>query len=260
MLGPQTSYEPSFYHYVEGEAARSAGPVAELVLNWFEVESVVDVGCGTGAWLDAFTTRGVTDILGLDHGAVPRETLQIPTTSFMDVDLAEPPDLGRTFDLALCLEVAEHLAEPSAAELVVFLTSLAPVVVFSAAIPGQGGVGHINEQWPAYWSERFDAAGYACLDVLRPMLWGDQRVAPFYRQNLMLFVERNDGRAMPDSLGGGSLPVPPLPLVHPEILALLMAQRRRPPAPPSVRALLRDLPRAVTDAARRRTRSALRRP
>ena len=94
------------------------------------------------------------------------------------------------YDLAVCLEVAEHLPESSASDLVRTLTTLAPIVLFSAAIPGQGGVGHINERWPSYWKSRFEEHGFQRLDPIRPHIWKNRRVHWWYRQNIFLFAAR----------------------------------------------------------------------
>jgi hypothetical protein len=106
------------------------------------------------------------------------------------------------YDLAVCLEVAEHLPESSAADLVRALTAFAPVVLFSAAVPGQGGVGHINEQWPAYWKGLFEQHGFYRRDPIRPRIWTNERVHWWYRQNIFLFASRQkveESRALADT-------------------------------------------------------------
>jgi hypothetical protein len=146
--------------------------------------------------------------------------LQVPADQFRAVDLADSPALDRRFDLALSLEVAEHLPEAAAERFVGLLVAAAPLVAFSAAIPGQGGTNHLNEQWPRFWAERFAAHGYDVVDCLREQLWEDERVAWWYRQNLLLFGASDalDAReALREHPRRG---VPPLPLVHPERLAM----------------------------------------
>jgi hypothetical protein len=105
----------------------------------------------------------------------------------MHCDLTMPPTLGETFDLAVCLETAEHLEERCADSLLSFLTTTAPLILFSAAIPGKGGKNHKNEQYPSYWVSRFLARGFAVADVIRPVTWHDSRLFPWFRQNLLLF-------------------------------------------------------------------------
>jgi len=183
-----TPYDSAFFANVAGGSLESARVVAPLVAELVQPRSVVDVGCGVGTWLRAFVDLGVTDYLGLDGDYVNRADLKISADRFRAADLTDPPPLGRTFDLAVCLEVAEHLPGASADRFVGFLTAAAPVVLFSAALPGQGGTSHVNEQWPKYWCQRFEARGYVRLDPVRPRVWRDRRVEWWYQQNICLYA------------------------------------------------------------------------
>jgi SAM-dependent methyltransferase len=159
---------------------------------------VVDVGCGVGTWAMAFKDRGC-NVIGLDGDYVREEDLYISPDEFRAVDLNHPPtgELG-TFDLAVSLEVAEHLKPSSEARFLDFLASLAPSILFSAAIPGQGGKGHFNEQWQSHWIAEFHSRGMACLDVVRPEVWNNPAVKPWYAQNTFLFSRADkDEMAMP---------------------------------------------------------------
>jgi cyclopropane fatty-acyl-phospholipid synthase-like methyltransferase len=151
----------------------------------------LDVGCGDGTWLSVFRKHGVEDITGIDGAYVSREQLQIPEDRFKDVNLAKPFSLGRFFDLAVCLEVAEHLPPECATGFIKSLAALAPVVLFSAAIPKQGGNHHINEQWPDYWASLFREHGLVPLDSIRKHVWQDDAVEFWYAQNTLLFVQAN---------------------------------------------------------------------
>jgi SAM-dependent methyltransferase len=156
--------------------------------------SVVDVGCGTGEWLAAFAEQGVREVLGVDGDWVDRDRLAIPRDRFLAHDLRQPLELARRFELALCLEVGEHLPEDAAAGLVAGLASAAPLVLFGAAIPDQRGEGHVNEQWQAWWAGLFAAHGYRAVDILRRPFWEDERLDWWYVQNTLLY-------ASPDELG-----------------------------------------------------------
>lgn len=172
------------------------------------IERVLDVGCGEGWWADRFHLAGC-EAWGFDAGAPQLDPLGDRRISH-DLDRFPWPDLG-TFDLVVCLEVLEHLEERSARRAVAELTSRAPLVVFSAAIPGQGGIGHVNEQWPSYWAEIFERRGFAVSGALRWQLWNDDRVENWYRQNLM--VAAQDPGVLVDLF---ETPLAePLPLVHP---------------------------------------------
>ncbi|MGI9149607.1 MAG: class I SAM-dependent methyltransferase [Chloroflexota bacterium] len=159
-------------------------------MNLIEPRSVVDVGCGLGTWLSVFREQGVDDVIGVDGEYVRTELLQIPSENFLRYDLTRALILDRTFDLVVSLEVAEHLPSNSAEAFVESLTLLGPVILFSAAIPRQGGANHVNEQWPEYWIQLFDSRGYACLDPIRPHIWLKEDIEPWYIQNAFLYVER----------------------------------------------------------------------
>jgi hypothetical protein len=151
----------------------------------------LDVGCGDATWLSVFRKYGVEDITGIDGAYVSRELLQIPEDRFKEVDLAKPFSLGRVFDLAVCLEVAEHLHAECATGFIKSLAALAPVVLFSAAIPRQGGNHHINEQWPDYWARLFGEHGFRPVDFVRKRVWQNNAVEFWYVQNTLLFVQAN---------------------------------------------------------------------
>jgi SAM-dependent methyltransferase len=150
---------------------------------------VVDIGCGDGTWLSVFRTLGVADILGVDGKYVDRDLLQVSNECFLAADLSKPLALDRTFDLAVSLEVAEHLPANCAAIFVESLTRLAPVVLFSAAIPFQGGHHHINEQWPDMWVELFKQRDFLPVDFVRKRIWKNKSVEWWYSQNTLLFVQ-----------------------------------------------------------------------
>src|ERR1051326_3058645 len=89
---------------------------------------------------------------------------------------------------AISLEVAEHLPEASAQGFVASLTRLAPVVLFSAAVPLQGGAEHVNEQWQEYWRSKFSELDYVACDAIRPVIWGNEDVFTYYQQNILVYV------------------------------------------------------------------------
>jgi SAM-dependent methyltransferase len=223
-------YTEGFYKSQQGGSRRSAERIVPLVLELVKVRSVVDVGCGVGTWLAAFAARGVTDIRGIDGDYVSSSQLQIGEDRFVAHDLTEPIRLGERFDLVLCLEVAEHLDQAYAPGLIDSLVKLGPRVLFSAAIPHQGGTHHVNEQWPEYWARLFAAHGYAALDCFRNRIWRDDEVDWWYAQNLLLFVDRIALEADEGLLREARNTVtPPLSLVHPKrylqaILALRLTR------------------------------------
>jgi len=185
--GTQIPYDESFYQGQQDGSVSSAQIVVPIVLSLFPCHSVVDFGCGVGGWLKEFERNGVADYLGVDGDYVARHLLKIPADRFRPIDLRNVSDLGRGFDLACSLEVAEHLPEDRAKSFVAALVKAAPVVLFSAAIPLQGGTEHVNEQWQSYWAKLFAEHGYIALDCIRPAIFGDRRVEWWYRQNILVF-------------------------------------------------------------------------
>lgn len=181
-------YSRELYLAQQEGARRSAQVIVPLVLPLLGPRSVVDLGCGLGTWLAVFREAGLADLLGVDGAHVERTLLTIEPQQFVAHDLCQPVPLDRNFDLALCLEVAEHLPASCAPVLLDSLVRLAPAVLFSAAIPYQGGHGHVNEQWPAYWARLFRQRDYWPVDCLRSQIWGDARVDWWYAQNLLLYV------------------------------------------------------------------------
>jgi hypothetical protein len=230
-------YNPKFYREL-ASAQESAREILPLVLDIVKPASVVDVGCGTSNWLAIASDLGVRDILGIDGPWVTQQ-LAIPPTKFIAHNLATPLKLDRRYDLALSLEVAEHLPASAAGVFVQNLCAAADVVVFSAAIPGQGGRRHVNEQWPAYWADLFHEHRYECYDFLRPRIWNNPRVAWHYAQNSMIFVHA--GREYSFGEAGR-----PLPLVHPVLWSAQVARMKHPGK------LLEYLPKAILSSIRGR--------
>lgn len=184
-----TGYNQTFFDETQMTSIRSSKEIVPVILDLLNVESVIDIGCGTGSWLSSFNNCGVEDITGVDNASVNNAQLQIPRECVIKHDLTEPFYLDRQYDLVTCLEVAEHLPEKCAPQIVENLCRLGPVVLFSAAIPHQGGTGHINEQWPEYWARLFKKEGYVPVDALRQNLWNNHEVAYWYAQNLIFYVK-----------------------------------------------------------------------
>jgi SAM-dependent methyltransferase len=205
-------YSTRYYEGLKEDSAQSARAVVPRVLGLFPARTVVDVGCGSGTWTRAYADAGC-DVLGVDGAVVRAEQLLIPADKFLRRDLAQPLRLERRFDLVNCLEVAEHLAAARADSFVADLCALGDAVVFSAAVPGQGGTHHVNEQWPSYWIPKFAAQGFTALDCFRAGLWPRTEVAWWYVQNLFAFVRT--GRLADYAAARAAVTPLPTDLVHP---------------------------------------------
>lgn len=176
------SYDPESYN------VDSAEEIVPIIMEWINPKSVIDVGCGTGTWLSVFRKLGVQSVLGIDGSHVDKNLLHISSQEFLEHDLIEPIHFDRKFDLVISLEVAEHIPEESAEIFVDTLISLGDYILFSAAIPHQGGDGHLNEQWPSYWNKKFRERGFTLHDYIRPLVWNNEKVKPWYKQNIFLAV------------------------------------------------------------------------
>ena len=235
----QGTYAPGFYTRELDRARTSAETIVPLVLERVAPQSVVDLGCGHGIWLQTFAQHGVADYIGVDGDWVPLDKLHFPAERFVSARLDKPLRLGRRFDLAVSLEVAEHLPERGAKRFVQNIVDHAPCVLFSAAVPYQRGTDHINEQWPDYWAARFREHGYLVLDGIRPLVWSNPAVFGFYSQNVLMF-------ALPEVIAARPLLArdreqtveAQLSMVHPELMESLAAHPREHVRRPSARELM----------------------
>lgn len=222
-------YTDEFYEHQRERSRQSAEEIVPLVLDLTRPRSVVDVGCGVGTWLSVFGEHGVEETLGVDGDYVDRALLEVPEDRFLSHDLQKPFRIDRRFDLVVSLEVGEHLPSECARTYVESLVALGPVVLFSAAIPFQGGTGHVNERWPEYWAGLFEEQGYVVIDCIRRKVWRNPRVASWYAQNILLYAHPAWVYAHPllsrELAGAGSFP---LTIVHPKRYLFLTDPRNMP--------------------------------
>lgn len=211
-------YTNDYFALVADGSERSAEVMAPMVLELIRPRSVVDVGCGVGTWASVFERLEVEKVRGIDGEYIDRSSLLIAPEHFIAADLKQPLSIEERFDLAVSLEVAEHLPASAATTIIKTLCSLSDVVLFSAAIPGQGGNHHINEQWPEYWAERFATRGYLAIDWLRDRVWNHPDVDYWYAQNILLYASPEAMKRLPrlkdlHQKHGGT----PRCLVHPRL-------------------------------------------
>lgn len=207
------SYNEDFFKY-EGSTSESAAKIMmPLILDFVQPKSIVDVGCGRGMFLKTAQQLGISNLLGID-GLWAAQTL-IKGIPFQEMDLSNPINVGKTFDLAISLEVAEHLPIEASEKFVKLLTSLSSVVMFSAAIPFQGGQLHVNEQWQSYWMGLFAKEDYVAVDAVRPEIWSNASVLSCYRQNTLVYVLRKSLQNYPKLAAKGLSKI--VDVVHPEV-------------------------------------------
>jgi SAM-dependent methyltransferase len=245
-----STYDDAFFRELASDVTSSAEAIVPIVCDLVHPRSVLDVGCGRGTWLRVFRDHGVSEIVGIDGPHVPLNALEIPRDNFLACDLQQPIRVEGTFDLVVSLEVAEHLDKSFATTFVESLVAHAPVVLFSAAIPFQGGAGHVNEAWQSTWAERFAACGYTPVDAIRPRIWRDERVAYWYAQNTLLYT---DDAHLAKLAPNGGTPFP-LDVVHPGLHVRTHTEPPKPAPPLSLSRVLRELPSATRRAATQRMR------
>jgi len=214
-----------------GQKPASHHTILSFVCELRAPKSACDFGCGEAKWLRAARDLGATRIRGYDIPEIPLASRGLTEDEFVAADLTKPISIESKFDLAISLEVGEHLPFSAAPTFVRSITGAADWVLFGASPPYQGGMGHVNENWMEYWAKLFRQAGYLCYDIIRPRFWHDARVAYYYRQNTCLYVREGTDEAL---RARGYAPVKhPLSFIHPELY--IKAVSMQPPPAQSIR-------------------------
>lgn len=228
-----SSYSKRFFSKREQRVTASAEALVPLVIDLLKPASVIDIGCANGLWLQAFAKRGVR-VRGVDGPWVPQDALRIERSDFRMLDLANAPlpyrlaESGERFELLVSFELLEHLPAARAEAMVDAMCQLSDTLLVSAAVPHQGGTGHINEQWPDFWVQRFAAHGFVAYDFLRLPLWNDERIAPWYRQNVIGYFRNGVPQAVRDFFAAGTarLAEGTMPLCHPGVFSYKLGKLR----------------------------------
>jgi SAM-dependent methyltransferase len=236
------------WHKSHGDkTSSSAAAVIGILSKSFQINSVLDVGCGDGRWLRAFKDGGASVTRGVDGPWTDQSRLLIDQSDFTVHNLEKPFAMGCRFDLAMSLEVAEHVAGQFADQFVKNITAHADLVLFGAAIPYQGGFRHINEQWPSYWAEKFANQGFRCFDLVRSLIWTRDDVFFWYKQNCLVYIResREDliSQAEASIVERGTAQLP-MDIAHPDLYSSLASYRQI-----AFRPLLRQLPTKVAQKA-----------
>jgi cyclopropane fatty-acyl-phospholipid synthase-like methyltransferase len=198
-------YTEEFFEYIERGSIASAKRFCSFLAPLLGVSSVLDVGCGRGAWLREWQNAGVKIAQGVDGPYVRQQSLLIPVQDFTAVDLSKKFDLGRRYDLVSSLEVAEHLPRSCSETFISSLVTHADLVLFSAATPGQGGENHINERPLSAWQDLFQAKGYEAYDIIRPIFRADKSVEPWYRFNTILYASERISSSLPAAIASAKV-------------------------------------------------------
>ena len=192
-VDPGASHEAPYSTGYFNESLRGCVEAGRLILGQvlknYPVRSMLDVGCGIGTWLRAAGELGIKDLAGLDGQYIDLDSVLFDPAVFVATDLSKPFRLERRFDLTVCSEVAEHFTHERAPGFVRDIAATSDVIVFSAAVPFQGGDDHFNEQWPEYWAILFRQNGFVCFDAIRDRIWNDTVAESGYAQNVFLYVK-----------------------------------------------------------------------
>jgi SAM-dependent methyltransferase len=241
----QTRYGSAFYRARRTRTLHAAETVLGILFDRFDLSSLIDVGCGTGTWLQAARVLGATRVVGIEGAWLPEELHDDPSLEIVKTDLEQAVAVPETFDLCVALEVAEHLSPQRAASFVDDLCQLSNRILFSAAIPGQGGSRHSNEQWQSYWAELFNRRGYVAMDLIRPMVWNDASIPYWYRQNVLVYLRNGDHERDQQAICTSHANL--LDVVHPELFARVTSD----PTVDRILRLVAKSPRALSGAAGR---------
>lgn len=180
-------YDADFFSEAYEVSFKSAQLYFEHLSLLYNFQTIIDVGAGAGAWSHAAIEAGKQPI-SVDGKWVDKIEKKCDKLNYYYQDLNESLNISIKGDLAVCVEVAEHLDPDRSHSFIEDLCSIAPVIVFGAALPRQGGSGHINCHPHSYWIDIFKQNGYYALDAFRSIFWYDGRVGPWYTQNTFLFV------------------------------------------------------------------------
>ncbi len=207
--------ESKYLHKTEWHNHDAPNEIVPIIMELIKPKTVVDVGCGIGTFTSTFKKHGAR-VLGIDGPWADKKLLfnNLSTDEFVEMDLEKRISVPSKFDLVVCLEVAEHLSKERASTFIEDLVKLGDVILFSAAVPGQGGENHLNEQWQDYWQSHFENNSFNLLDIMRPLVWENEKIFWWYRQNMVLYINNQHDLISTKEVKYNYLSDP----IHPEVL------------------------------------------
>lgn len=184
-------YDEKYYRKHEKGSYCSAIHILEYLQTFLSIHSIIDFGCGMGTWGRAALDLDmkINDFLGIDQHKYDESYMAIAQKNYMTYDLRKSFNINRKYDLAISVEVAEHIPSIYSDIFVKNICLHSDVILFSAALPFQGGSGHINEQTCSYWINKFKQNDYIAIDCVRPKFWDNENIEVWYKNNCLLFVK-----------------------------------------------------------------------
>ena len=188
------AYNESFFGWDNNalQQQQLAQYLVPKIVERFRPKYVLDIGCGSGQWLDEYRKYKVRT-RGIESASAAWVSMSEKTQkNVVKWDLRNK--LKKTYkpDLVQSLEVAEHIEEDYAD---VFIYNLvkhnADIIFLTAAPPGKGGNQHVNCQEREYWMAKMKNNGYLFdQDILNEVLgWGTLEKSPgWWSSNLMVFI------------------------------------------------------------------------
>lgn len=208
------NYSNEYFNKHCNGSYNSAKIVLKLISSIYEPQTVVDFGCGVGSWLKAAKEIFNGKVLGFDTHIYDGFNMNIDKSEYSMLDITIPLNTTKMFDMAICVEVLEHIEEKYSDEVIKTLCKQSEFIIFSAAVPLQGGTGHVNEQPISYWANKFSKHGYLAIDYLRPHIWNNENVDLWYRNNIIIYVSEKLYFRLRQKI---SLKTYPLDILHPQM-------------------------------------------
>ncbi len=226
-------YNADFYADQIPSSVQSAKIILSELFKYTAPNSILDIGCGKGTWLAAAESLGVTSLHGIDGPWVTAASLLSKSIHFKPANMEQLIPIEQRYDLAISVEVAEHISLARAPAFVGALCDASDVVMFGAAVVGQGGENHVNEQRQSFWVKQFELKGYQCFDVLRPAVWDNEKIAPWYRQNTLVFVNSKNAVLLDRFAARSAVRI--IDLIHPEMFEKRVASNSLRLSKPTLR-------------------------
>ncbi len=220
-------YDQSWHLRFGSESSAAAAKILAYVVDTFSPESLIDFGAGAGHWVKIAVNLGIKDCTAVDGPWTDPSLIVIDKSLFHYHDLSRPICFHRRYDLALSLEAAQYLDEDGCINLINTLVQHADTILFSSAVPYQGG-NNVTERWQSHWAQLFEDRGYQPVDLIRPRFWNDSEIPYYYRQNTILYVKEigSELERLESQLASGKKAWV-LDMIHPEKWETLILGSRR---------------------------------